>query len=116
MSLFSGILKAIRPLVPDSVVNRRAREYFNEHYQVYGTLNELEIDSANHRIIMDLALKGESEPLHLVIDEYELSDDGGQTFLEIKRFTTSREWINLVGRDLLKEKKFPVPKLIKAIL
>src|SRR5690348_9252628 len=71
MSLLTTILKAIVPLVPDSIVEWGAREYFNHHYKSLGTMTTLQIDSTNKKASMDLELKGETQPLHITIDRYE---------------------------------------------
>jgi hypothetical protein len=50
------------------------------------------------------------------VDRYELTTVGDKTFVEIKEFHTSREWINLLAREFLKGKKFEVPEAAKALL
>ena len=94
MSLLTTILKAISPFVPDPVVGWGLREYFNYNYKSLGTMTTLQIDSTNKRASLDLELKGETQPLHITINHYELTSAGDKTFIEIKEITTSREWIN----------------------
>ena len=116
MSLLNTLLKVVGPLIPDSLAGRGAREYFNHHYQSFGVMTTLHIDSTNKRASLDLELKGEAQPLQVTIGCYELSSMGGKTFIEIKEFNTSREWINFLARDFLKGKKFEVPELLGAVL
>jgi hypothetical protein len=116
MSLFTTLLEKVRPLLPDSAVAWGAREYFNQRYRSLGQMTTLQIDSANKKATFELDLKGETQPLHITIDRYELTSTGDKTFVEFKEFKTSREWINLVAGDFLKGKKFEVPDLMKALL
>jgi hypothetical protein len=116
MSLFTSILKTIRPLLPDSTVEWGAREYFNHRYAPFGIMTTLQIDSTAKKASMDLELKGESQPLRVTINRYELSTVGDKTLIEIKELQTSREWINLLAEQFLKGKKFEVPEIVKAVL
>jgi hypothetical protein len=116
MSFLTSILKAVRPLIPDSAVEWGAREYFNHHYKELGTMTHLQIDSAKKTASLVLDLKGEIQPLHVTINQYELTTQGEKTFVEIKDFETSREWMNVLAKQLLKGKKFEVPEAVKAVL
>lgn len=116
MNLLNTILKAIGPLVPDPVKGWGLREYFNHNYKSLGTMTTLQIDSTNKRASLDLELKGETQPLHVTINRYELTSAGDKTFIEIKEINTSREWINMLAGDFLKGKKFELPEIAKAVL
>ncbi|HZQ45838.1 MAG TPA: hypothetical protein VFC07_02405 [Verrucomicrobiae bacterium] len=116
MNLLTTILKAIGPLVPDSVTGWGLREYFNHNYKLLGTMTTLQIDSTNKRATLDLELKGETQPLRVNINRYELTSAGDKTFIEIKEVNTSREWINVLAGGFLKGRKFEVPEIAKAVL
>jgi hypothetical protein len=116
MGFLTSIFETVRPLLPDSAVAWGAREYFNHRYQSLGQMTTLQIDSANKKASFDLELKGESQPLHITINRYELTTTGDKTLIEIKEFHTSREWINVVAGNFLKGKKFEVPEVVKALL
>lgn len=116
MGFLTAILKTVGPLLPNSVVNRGAREYFNYHYPTLGIMTTLQIDSVHQRATLDLELKGETQPLHIVIDRYELTTVGDKTFIELKELNTSREWINVLAKEFLKGKKFEVPEAVRSVL
>jgi hypothetical protein len=116
MSLLANILKAVRPLVPDSLVNRLEREYFNHRWHKFGTMTTLQIDSTNHRASFELELRGETQPLRVSIGHYELTVANGKTFLEIHEVTTSREWMTLLAQQLVKGKKFEGPEMVASVL
>lgn len=116
MSLLATIVKAVRPLVPNALVNRLEREYFNYHWHRFGTMTTLHIDSTHKRASCDLQLKGETQPLHVNIGAYELSVANGKTFLEIHEISTSREWMTLLAQQLVKGKKIEVPEIVASVL
>ncbi|MDB6124979.1 MAG: hypothetical protein JWQ71_3972 [Pedosphaera sp.] len=116
MSFLTSILKSVRPLIPDSAREWGAREYFNHRYKTLGTMTTLQIDSANKKATLDLELKGETQPLKVTINRYELTAVGNKTFIEIKELQTSREWINVLAGQFVKGKKFEVPEMVKALL
>jgi hypothetical protein len=118
MSLLASMLEALRPLTPNSAMDWAARRWFNRRAQALGLgqMTKLHIDSANRRATLDLELKGEAETLHVTIGRYELTAGDGKTWLEIKEFQTSREWINAVAAPYLRGRKFEVPELLKAVL
>lgn len=116
MNLLTSLIKAVAPLVPDSAVAMGVREYFNRQHGTWGTLTALQIDTKNQKAILDLELKGETRPLHITVERYELTTTGGKSFIEIKEFNTSREWLNVLARNFLKGKKLEVPEAVRAIL
>ena len=116
MGLLTNIIKAVAPLVPGRVTAWGAREYFNHRYNSLGTMTTLEIDSKNKKASLELELKGETQPLRVDIADYEVTTAEGKTFIEIREFTTSREWINVLAREFLKGKKFEVPEIVHAVL
>ena len=116
MSLFTSIVKAVAPLVPEKFVDWSAREYFNHRFHSFGTMTTLHIDSAKRIASVDLELKGETQPLHITIDRYEMTKASGKTFVEIQEITTSREWLTLLAQQMLKGKKFEVPELVASVL
>jgi hypothetical protein len=116
VGLFTSIVKAVEPLLPGSAREWAARQYFNHKYSYFGVMTTLQIDSTNKKATLELELKGETQPLRVTIDRYELTTVGEKTFLEIKELTTSREWINVFAGKFLKGKKFEIPEVVKAVL
>ncbi|HWF19407.1 MAG TPA: hypothetical protein VG754_09065 [Verrucomicrobiae bacterium] len=116
MSLLTAILKTVGSLVPDSMVDRIAREYFNHRFRSLGAMTTLQIDSAAKRATCDLELKGETQAVHVNIGRYELSTIGGKTFLEIHEVSTSREWLTMLAQQMVKGRKFEVPEALTSVL
>ena len=91
--------------------------------QPYCSLTELDIDSKNQTLALTLELKGESQPLKILIKHYELVERENETYLELGEIETSREWVNTLLRDHLAEKvikprlrETPLPAMVRMLL
>ena len=111
-----SIFKGLGSFVPSSVIEQGAREYLDQHFSSVGTVTALKIDSNRRQITLDAELKGETQPLHVVIDSYEITNTSEGTFIEIKQLTASREWMTALASTVLKDRKFKVPNLVGSLL
>jgi hypothetical protein len=103
----------------DFVLGVAVKQWFNQTQKRYGIMTHIQIDSQAKRISIDLELKGESSPLHVEVNEYQVtSGSGGETFIELGEIETSREWINAVIADYFKpeQRRFKVPGAVKLVL
>ena len=76
----------------------------------YGQVLDFKLDTRRNSIGVKLLLKGEAEPLTVIVEEYELVADRGSTALVIKRATASREWIRLLAEEFLPGVRLPIPE------
>lgn len=113
MSLFSLFNPA-----KDYLLAAAAKLWFNQTLKRYGQMTHIRIDSQNHRIDVELELRGESSPIQLALKSYELSSEAGETFIAIGEIETSREWITQLISDYLppEQKRFKVPAAVKVLL
>jgi hypothetical protein len=113
MSLFS----LLNP-TKDYLLAGAVKLWFNQTQNRYGIMTQIRIDSQNHRIDIELLLKGEAAPIQVAVKSYELSSEAGETFIALGDIETSREWINQLIRDYLPPEKtrFKVPGSLKLLL
>ena len=102
--------------IKDQATGPLAGLFFNVLLKPYGTMTNLQIDSKNKTITCELDLKGESTPLKINCLSYRLVEEGEATFFEITRVETSREWINVLCDEYLKQRRFKLPPLAKLAL
>lgn len=101
-----------------------ARQAVNRMYlEPYGGLTELNIDAKKQSLSLTLELKGESQPLEIRVNRYELIRRGEDTFLDPGEITTSRAWLDTLLREHLNEKiirprlqQTPLPALVRMLL
>jgi hypothetical protein len=82
----------------------------------YGTMTTLQIDSKQKTIHMELELKGETSPIVVDVENYELLHKKDETFLSLNKVSTSREWMTVLLRELLPNQQFKVPNALKIAL
>lgn len=76
----------------------------------YGRMLNFSIDSRQKTAQVEVLLKGEKEPITLIVQEYELSTDNSGTYLVIKKATASREWLSVLLDEFICGRRFPVPE------
>lgn len=86
----------------------------------YGKLIAVRIDSLARRIELEVLLKGETTPLRVSIENYEIISEEGRSFITCSEVSVSREWMKILADDILKEKRIEIPsnyaKLLEAIV
>ena len=118
-----GLLDALRDMahaVKDAGASFMVERAVAHRLQPYGRMLNLSIDSKTKRIRLEILLKGETEPVTVTIDEYELTTAGGADFILIKQASASREWIHALLQDFALGKSLPLPakysNLVKSLL
>ena len=97
----------------DAIVGLGAKEKFNQFIQPYGEILELNLNSAARTLSATVRLKGEAEPVKILVHEYAVSrDQEGQVFVAIdgRRIETSREWLTKLINDKLGDQKVRIPE------
>ena len=75
----------------------------------YGRVTDLKLNSDAGELDVTLELKGESEPLCVHIQEYELIEERGRMYLLIHRIVTSRSWLTALAENLAVGRKLKIP-------
>jgi hypothetical protein len=70
----------------------------------------LSIDSKLKTIHIEVQLKGEKDPTTIIIHEYAIITEGSQTSILVKKAASSKEWMDLLIRDFVEDRKFPIPQ------
>lgn len=103
-------------LTKDAITSRAAQAFLNSRMARYGRVDRLKIDSTKRAIEVVCSLEGEAEPVTLRVEEYELHDEGGKRFIEIKRASCSRPWLHRAMEDLAPGRRFELPGWAAAAL
>lgn len=75
----------------------------------YGRIMDLRLDSHARNLEMKVILKGEPDPIHILLLDYEVVSEGEKHFITFRDVAVSKEWMNLLALDLLKDKRFEIP-------
>jgi hypothetical protein len=74
----------------------------------YGRMTTLEVDKESKTIHADLDLKGETESIRITLSNYRLIQEAGKNpVLEFGAIGTSREWLDILLKTLVKTGVIP---------
>ena len=71
-------------------------------------MTQLRIDNVAKTVDVELMLQGEKEPISIHIGQYQLSTSGESPTLTIGQITISRQWMEALAADYLKDKPLPL--------
>lgn len=93
----------------DLMTSKAAKAYANNVIARYGRVTALEIDSKRCRIDVTCELNGETSPIGVTIEKYQVEAAGEKTYIEVIDSSCTRPWLQAVMRDHLHGRKFMVP-------
>ena len=93
----------------DKTVSKCAAYLFNARIKEFGNLLAFELNSKKRTIEMEIILKGETEPLHVLIRNYKIIQEGEKSFITAEQIDTSREWINTAVERYSKKLHLEIP-------
>ena len=94
----------------DAALSKSVKTALNSYMKEYGKMLKLELDSKSKKVMLEVMLEGEKEPLSVEIERYELTEESGKHYLKAYGIHTSRAWINTLAATYLEGKAFEVPK------
>jgi hypothetical protein len=106
---WSNLVKGAINQVKDSGASTAIQKWLARELADYGEVLDFRINSAERSAELHVLLKGETQPLTVTIDQYELSSQGQEDYIIVQRAHTSREWVDAVLRNFLINKKQKIP-------
>ena len=88
----------------------------NSWLKPYGQATDLKLNSTDKTLEITVQLRGETAPIRIEVQDYELREERGKTFVVIKQVTTSREWMTQLARNFLVGKELEVPAEVAGTL
>ncbi len=93
----------------DTILSHTIKVVVNKKFKEYGEMLKFNLNSNDKSIDLEVLLAGEKEPLVISIDKYEVIKDGKKSYIKIHHIKTSREWLNRLALQYVKDKRFEVP-------
>ena len=100
----------------DAALSRAFRALVNARIGEYGEMLKLTVDSEHKRIEAEVMLEGESSPITVTVQRYELFEKDGKYFLSVEGIRTSRAWIDTLALSYLEGRRFEIPPTYAKIL
>jgi hypothetical protein len=109
-------LKSAFNSVKEGALEAGAKSYINQKIQKFGSVTSLEINSRQRTIGIEAALKGEGSPIQVKVGSYEVIQDGDASYIILRGFEASREWIAAVLNEYVAGQRFPIPSGLNKVL
>jgi hypothetical protein len=100
----------------DKALSKSLETVINLKIKEYGKMLKLNLNSKEKSIDCEIMLKGEKEPLQVYVNNYIISEEDGKFHLYAEDIKISREWINIVVENYLKNQKIELPEKIAKTL
>lgn len=107
---WANLVKGAINQVKDSGAATAIQSWLAREMADYGEVLDFKIDSKARTAELHVLLKGERERLTVNIEGYEITSEGGQDYIVVKRAQASREWVNAVMRNFLINQKHKIPQ------
>ncbi len=108
MSIRSNVGKCLKVL--DGITGSASTKYaINQRIGEYAEVIDFKIDNKNKKIMASVLLKGESHPIEVTIDGYEIIKDDSSASLLIKDASSDKEWLNAVLKSFVIGKSWNIP-------
>jgi hypothetical protein len=95
----------------DRLLAKGAKTHCNKLIEQYGTVLDLQLNTADRSLSLKLLLKGEETPIDIHVHDYTFSTAEGKSVLVIdgRKIDTSREWLTKLIHDRIGQKELVVP-------
>jgi hypothetical protein len=93
----------------DEALSWTITQFIRSKFEPYGELIRLTLDSGSKQMSARFLLRGDNEPVDVLLVGYELREQAADLVLYFEELRTSREWLNQLILDLLPEKSFKLP-------
>jgi len=110
------MLGALGRGMKDGVLAMSLKALVNDKFGQYGDITDCSIDTKINKVVVQALLKGEREKVTITLDRYEIERDGETSYIVLRRFAASREWVALLLNRFLVDKKYKLPAAVTKLL
>lgn len=97
--MFNNIFNGFKEL-KDKGSSYLFKKYASSQIKDFGEMLNIQIDSQNKNISLDVLLKGEIESINVKIEKYEVVRKDDTAYIKFKDIKASREWIEVLIRNV----------------
>jgi len=107
---FKNVVKDTMYTSKDATNSALFKTIINTAIKSYGSVIAFKIDSKDKSFLMELMLKGETQPVRIEITRYEFKRHDEKSFVIIYNLKANREWMQTVMEFALLNKEFELPE------
>ncbi len=107
--MFDAINKVLGT-AKDKLIESSAKAFLGGKIAEFGTITSLNLDSRARTGSITVELKGESTPIQIDVEAFEILEMDGEPHLRILSITTNREWLTCALRQYLVGKPLKISR------
>lgn len=100
----------------DSVLGMSLKVLVNDKFGQYGDITDCSIDTKTNKVVVQALLKGERDRVTINLDRYEIEREGEVSYIVLKQFSSSREWVTMLLNKFLSDKRYKLPAAVTKLL
>ncbi|MEK6806817.1 MAG: hypothetical protein AABY95_09255 [Pseudomonadota bacterium] len=100
----------------DNALALSMKKWLNEKFSDLGEVLDCSLDSKACTLEMKLKMPGETGPIMLKLDRYEIEKENGDRYIVLHQFSSSREWVGRLLSRLFNGKRYKLPAAVSALL
>lgn len=100
----------------DGALSMSMKAFLNDKLGLYGEIVDCSVDTKANRITLKAQLKGENQTVTASIERYELEREGEDSYVVLKKFSSSREWLTLMLARFFTDKRYKLPGAVTKLL
>lgn len=104
-----SLIKDLARQGKDKALSRTLEVLGRQAVSRYGTLRDITLDSLDRRIEIEVLLKGESSPIRISINRFDIVFEGEEASVVFRDIAVSREWMKTLAEDILKDRPLKMP-------
>lgn len=110
------MLGALGRGMKDGVLAMSIKAFVNDKFGQYGDVTECSVDTKTNKLTLHALMKGEREKVTATIERYEIEREGNDSYIVLKRFSSSREWLALLLNRFFMDKRYKLPPAVTKLL
>jgi len=100
----------------DTMTSRAAQHFVNKQITRYGEVQRLKIDSRRKTVEVSCLLHGESAPIDIKVENYNVETEGKRKFFQATDITCTRPWLQNLLADFARNRRVELPSWADGVL
>lgn len=92
------------------------KAFLNEKFKAYGEVLDCQIDTVTASMSLHALLHGESAPVTVTVDRYEVKRDSEGPYIVLHQLASSRAWLTTLLNSFFSGKRYAIPSALGALL
>lgn len=100
----------------DGALAMSMKAFLNDKLGLYGEIVDCSVDTKSNKVTLKAKLKGETQTVTASIERYEMEREGEDSYIVLKQFSSSREWLTLMLQRFFTDKRYKLPSAVTKLL